>query len=1014
MPDSSAATVCISFTLLDLPGAERLLPDTLVKAALNSKLPASVAAAYFRGFVHRTELSACYADCRGKSAEWVNQFVAACQQILAARQAPLWLCLAVDAGAASADGDWLEAAATIAAPSLDNWTPEPDSGFALWRPLGHAANDEDALAQLLWRARDYQQRWVNNKGRYFYYPRDHEERPLCQALAGHSPFALVGQSLAGKTRLLLRCLLTLGQPVLVAQGDAGQWRFPAGLPAELWVVFDDIDQNLQDASFAAQFSAFSQRHPRWAATCRSGEAYAQLRDALPARVKETLRPQLLGRLNDQEVERVAVQLHLNANLPKTRLRQAPRNIGYYFLHDAITLWREQFRQLPGNEHTALRGVALALRLDGGGMDSIAQARPRQLLENTLPTALDAAEFEIACQALADRADAKAWFQWRAANRTLSLESVFVDEVIDPEHALLALDYALAAHALPAQDGARWLATPRALAHWLEQAARPGDGRALRLGDAELTRLLPMLRTLFAKPDAHACRALLLLWACAQPEARERLLREFASKVRPQPQQDRLTLNLLLRDSEPPLPGDAVLTLCHTLKLSPDIYIYTTLISRSQNAHERQRLLGEMRTAGLTPNVVTFTSLIEKAASEAERQRLLGEMRAAGLTPNVVTYNSLIEKAASEAERQRLLGEMRAAGIKPNVVTFTSLIEKAASEAERQGLLGDMRAAGIEPNVVTYNSLIEKAASEAERQGLLGDMRAAGIEPNVVTYNSLIEKAASEAERQRLLGDMRAAGLTPDVVTFTSLIEKAASEAERQRLLGEMRAAGLTPDVVTFTSLIEKAASEAERQRLLGEMRAAGIEPNVVTFNSLIEKAASEAERQRLLGEMRAAGLTPDVVTFNSLIEKAASEAERQRLLGEMRAAGLTPDVVTFNSLIEKAASEAERQRLLGDMRAAGIKPNLITFNSVIKRASSLAAAEALLADLLAAGLRPDNYTLPALLKHAPDYATGLRLFEQCRRAGLRRPNDHVWRGLRRLARSADEQADVERLQQEAT
>ena len=192
MPDLSTAPLRISFTLLDLTGAERLLPDTLVKAAVNSKLPASVAAGYFRGFVHRTELSACYADCRGKSAEWVEQFVAACQQILAARQAPLRLCLAVDAGAASADSDWLQSAAAAPAPSLDDWTPEPDSGFALWRPLGHAANDEDALAQLLWRARDYQQRWVTNKGRYFYYPRDSEERPLCQALAGHSPFALVG------------------------------------------------------------------------------------------------------------------------------------------------------------------------------------------------------------------------------------------------------------------------------------------------------------------------------------------------------------------------------------------------------------------------------------------------------------------------------------------------------------------------------------------------------------------------------------------------------------------------------------------------------------------------------------------------------------------------------------------------------------------------------------------------------------------------------------------------------
>jgi hypothetical protein len=94
MSDSSTAPVRISFTLLDLAGVERLLPDTVFKAALNSKLPANVAADYFRGFVHRTELRACYADCRGKSAEWLGQFAAACLRILAARQAPLRLCLA--------------------------------------------------------------------------------------------------------------------------------------------------------------------------------------------------------------------------------------------------------------------------------------------------------------------------------------------------------------------------------------------------------------------------------------------------------------------------------------------------------------------------------------------------------------------------------------------------------------------------------------------------------------------------------------------------------------------------------------------------------------------------------------------------------------------------------------------------------------------------------------------------------------------------------------------------------
>ena len=722
MSDSSTAPVRISFTLLDLAGVEQLLPDTVFKAALNSKLPANVAADYFRGFVHRTELRACYADCRGKSAEWLGQFAAACQRILAARQAPLRLCLAVDAGVASADGDWLHTAAAAPAPSLDDWAPEPDSGFALWQPLGHDADDEDALARLLWRARDYQQRWANNKGRYFYYRRDSEERQLCQALAGHSPFALVGQSLAGKTRLLLHCLLSLGQPVLVALGDAGQWRFPAALPTEMWLVCDDIDQCLQNTDFAEQFHAFSQRHSRWAATCRSGEAYAQLRDALPTQVRETVSPQLLGRLNDQEVERVAVQLHLNAKLPKNRLRQAPRNIGYYFLHDAITLWREQFRQLPEHEQLALRGVALALRLEGGGMDGIGQARPRQLLENGLPAVQSAADFERACQALADRADAKAWFQLRAASRTLNLENIFLDEVIDPEHALLALDYALAAHALPAQDGARWLASPRALAHWLEQAARPGDGRALRLGEAELARLLPLLRTVFAKPDPHACRALLLLWASAQPEARKPLLREFAGKVRPQPQQDLLTLNLLLRDSEPPLPSDATLDLCRQLKLPADIYTYTTLISRSQHAHERQRLLGDMRAAGLQPNVVTFNSLIEKAASEAERQRLLGDMRAAGLTPDLVIFNSVIKRASGLAAAEALLAELLAAGLLPDNYTLSALLRHAPNYATGRRLFTQCRQAGLRrPNDHVWRGL-QRLARSADEQADLASLQ----------------------------------------------------------------------------------------------------------------------------------------------------------------------------------------------------------------------------------------------------------------------------------------------------
>ena len=187
--------------------------------------------------------------------------------------------------------------------------------------------------------------------------------------------------------------------------------------------------------------------------------------------------------------------------------------------------------------------------------------------------------------------------------------------------------------------------------------------------------------------------------------------------------------------------------------------------------------------------------------------------------------------------------------------------------------------------------------------------------------------------------------------------------------------------------------------------------DLLTLNLLLRDSEPPLPSDATLDLCRQLKLPADIYTYTTLISRSQHAHERQRLLGDMRAAGLQPNVVTFNSLIEKAASEAERQRLLGDMRAAGLTPDLVIFNSVIKRASGLAAAEALLAELLAAGLLPDNYTLSALLRHAPNYATGRRLFTQCRQAGLRRPNDHVWRGLQRLARSADEQADLASLQE---
>ena len=852
----TACPVRIRLTRLEARSAEKKAGQSFIIPPIKIGMPPAPAAAYFRGISQREDIRACFVDCTSKGDEWVTAFEKAVGAALAGRptHASLLICLRVNEafGTEDSSADWLEVQpiAFNEADAADFAAPPEESGFTLWQPsvgevvagTGVAPEDEDNLARLLWRGNDYETRWHHNKGRYFYYSRNAEERQLNTCLNGAAPFALVGQSLAGKTRLLLRALAERRAAVLVARPDAMRWTFPAPLPKSVWVVFDDIDIFLTHPNFASDFAAFTAQHGRWAATCRSGEAYESLRAALPERAGESLSPLLVGRLNANEVERVAVQLHLAPR--QEQHRQAPRNIGYYFLNEALNIWRNQYSQLPTQEKSALQATAAALRLGAGSsLDTVEEKYPRWLLGHGQPAKLSDDEFSAACAALALDPQAKSWWEYEKNNSRLRLEPVFIDEIIDPKGDLLAVDFVL--KVLASQTaGIAFLATPQALARWLEQAVRPhGNGSRLELSHSAYEQLAPhLVRVLANGSGADAGRILLMLWCCADAEARRELpdlLGPLLKDHRPQ----MITLNLLLRDAER-IDGDELQAFCRRLKLQPDEYTFTTLIEKATSDAERQRLFAQMQAAGVTPNVVTFNTLIEKATSDTERQRLFAQMQAAGVTPDVVTFNTLIEKATSDTERQRLFAQMQAAGVTPDVVTFTTLIEKATSDAERQRLFAQMQAAGVTPNVVTFTTLIEKATSDAERQRLFAQMQAAGVTPNVVTFNTLIEKATSDAERQRLFAQMQAAGVTPNVVTFNMLIKRATSLAAAEVLFAQMRSAGVPPDNYTLPALLKKAPNFATGRRLFEECRQAGLrKPNGHVWEALQHLARGPAEQE---------------------------------------------------------------------------------------------------------------------------------------------------------------------------
>ncbi|WP_338847336.1 hypothetical protein V8J88_01295 [Massilia sp. W12] len=898
-------------TRLPCQQAELRAARALVQPSIKPQLPSALWVASLRGLYLRNAVQGAWLDARGKDAAWLRKL---CSQLHHELQPArdFLICLYSDAPDADLQAlPWLE-------PQLNLLPrPAPDSGFALWRGDEEAA--EDALARLLWRQHDYNNRWHDNQGRQLYYPRPQLENELHGALQQSAPFLLVGMPLAGKTRLLLRALCTRGEALLVARPDSGQFQFPADWPESLWLVCDDLDLLLDQPGFKAGFLDFIARHGRWLATCRSGEAYEKICAALPPRSQgEYLHNILVGRLTPQDAEKLAAQLQLQ---PKAGQRQLPQNIGFYFMQKAVNLWRNVYQGLSQAQKSALRAATLCMRFGASSdLDNLQLSLVRNCASQGLPASLAPADFDAACHALDQIAEGRGWWQHEAVNGRLRLEPVFADQVIDPGGELLHVDWlARLQSALPQQ---RWLQEPAAIARWAEQAARHG-WRLDRDSMAQLQAQCACLQSAVQEtglPARAAQRALLFLYFCATPDLRAEILALLP------PQQGgaglQISLNQLLADF-------------HGMPLA--------------------QVLGLYQHLGLRADSYTFNTLLAQSAPGA----------------------------AGASQRQLILQHMQAAGVAADVFTYTILLEKAGNAQERRELLGQMQAAGVAADVVTYNSLLEKAGNAQERRELLGQMQAAGVAEDVITYNILLEKAGNAQERRELLGQMQAAGVAADVVTFTTLLEKAGNAQERRELLGQMQAAGVAPNVVTFTTLLEKAGNAQERRELLGQMQAAGVAPNVVTYNSLLEKAGNAQERRELLGQMQAAGVAPNVVTFTTLLEKAGNAQERRELLGQMQAAGVVADVTTFGTLIKHAESWAECEGLRQTMRRDNVAPNLICFNSLISHCLDFRQAQALLDELLAAQLKPDHYTMPALVKKAPDFATALLMVEQCTALGAR-------------------------------
>jgi ABC-type lipoprotein export system ATPase subunit len=88
------------------------------------------------------------------------------------------------------------------------------------------------------------------------------------------------------------------------------------------------------------------------------------------------------------------------------------------------------------------------------------------------------------------------------------------------------------------------------------------------------------------------------------------------------------------------------------------------------------ILKTMIDASITPDVFTYSTLISKTTNKADAEKLLKEMKKKKITPNVVTYVNVLKRTESFEEAMEVFDWMRIDRIEPVIQHFGALLGKA--------------------------------------------------------------------------------------------------------------------------------------------------------------------------------------------------------------------------------------------------------------------------------------------------------------------------------------------------
>ena len=108
------------------------------------------------------------------------------------------------------------------------------------------------------------------------------------------------------------------------------------------------------------------------------------------------------------------------------------------------------------------------------------------------------------------------------------------------------------------------------------------------------------------------------------------------------------------------------------KVLPDIFTYTTLISKVNSYDEADKLLILMKKNKIHPNEYTFNNLLKKAPSIDTGIEIIGKMKNSNIFPDIITFSTLLGKAKTIQEINTIEEYRKYYSIQPNEIYLNKL------------------------------------------------------------------------------------------------------------------------------------------------------------------------------------------------------------------------------------------------------------------------------------------------------------------------------------------------------